>query len=632
MNSKKFIYTGLTTISVILVFVMFTAVASAAPPEITSFAPPSPVYDHTCALRTFNVTLDQTANVNWYLDDRFLFTDVSVTEAECSFEPYVTGEHNVSAIAANQNGTDMQTWIWNAAGCGGGITYVHHYLYRDEEKRIEDIHRTVAGYAHDDLGPSFYSNDWDIWHVGSWSDLTAGEIAYLDTVTGLSAGIWYYIDLLNQTVATTPFENYTEEIGSEETEEINYEQLDPYTVLVTHIITTTVTYKDVTYQLIVKVEDVTTGAPNISSFAPPSPVYDGPCVWRAFNVTLDQTANVNWYLDDSLLFTNVSVTEAKCSISTYVTGVHNVTAIAANPNGMAMQTWIWNVDGTTCHEIHKYWYQDEEVHIDENHRTVAGYAHDDLGPSFYSNDWDIWHVGSWSDLTAGEIAYLDTVTGLSAGIWYYIDLLNQTVATTPFENYTEEIGSEETEEIIYECLDVRTVLVTHIITTTVTYKDHIYQLIVKVEDDTEGAVPYVVSSDYTGKERNTFELTEDVYCYAGNIPAGDVRIYVVANKDVWTDGDGLTDVSGGNETRTTESDGSIATTKIWSATLTQGDYDIVVDTNQNGEWNTGEPIDSEVDVGLSAVPEFTTIAIPVAAVLGLVFLMSRRSRRSRRRN
>ena len=129
-----------------------------------------------------------------------------------------------------------------------------------------------------------------------------------------------------------------------------------------------------------------------------------------------------------------------------------------------------------------------------------------------------------------------------------------------------------------------------------------------------------------------FELSEDVYCYAGNLPAGNVRIYVVANQDVWNDGDELTDVSGGNETETTESDGRIANTKIWGATLTEGDYDIVVATNRNGKWNTGEPIDSKVDVGLSAVPEFTTITIPVATVLGLVFLMSRRSRHSRRKN
>jgi hypothetical protein len=189
-------------------------------------------------------------------------------------------------------------------------------------------------------------------HVGSWSDLTAGEIAYLDTVTGLSAGIWYYIDLLNQTVATTPFENYSEEIGREVTEEIIYEDLDPYTVLFTHIITTTVTIKDHIYQLIVKVEDVTTGAPNITSFAPPSPVSDDQCSWRTFNVTVNQMVNVSWYLDDSLLFTNVSVTEANCSLRTYVRGVHNVSVIATNPNGTDMQTWIWNVEPTGLKEIH----------------------------------------------------------------------------------------------------------------------------------------------------------------------------------------------------------------------------------------------------------------------------------------
>ena len=297
---------------------------------------------------------------------------------------------------------------------------------------------------------------------------------------------------------------------------------------------------------------------------------------------------------------------------------------------LAMSTAVASADVGGKKEIHRYWYADAEKHIDEIHRTVAGYAHYDLGPSFYSNDWDTWHVGSWSDLTADEIAYLDTVTGLSANNWHYIDLSTQTVATTPFQDYSEEIGTETTEEIIYEDLDPYTVLVTHIITTTVTYKDHIYPLIVKVEDDTEGAVPYVVSSDYTGAERNRFDLTQDVYCYAGNLPdSTNVDIYVVANKDVWNDNNELTDVSGVYETRTTEGDGSIANTKIWSATLTEGDYDIVVDTNQNGEWNTGEPIDSDVDVGFTAVPEFTTIAIPVAAVLGLVFLMSRRSGRSR---
>ncbi len=129
---------------------------------------------------------------------------------------------------------------------------------------------------------------------------------------------------------------------------------------------------------------------------------------------------------------------------------------------LAMSTAVASADDGAMKEIHRWKYEDEEVHIDKIHRTVAGYAHDDLGPSFYSNDCDIWH---------------------------YIGMTPQTVATTLFQDYSEEIGRFTRQEIRYDNIDEYTVLVTHIITTTVTYKDHIYQLIEKVEGDTEGTVP-----------------------------------------------------------------------------------------------------------------------------------------------
>ena len=139
---------------------------------------------------------------------------------------------------------------------------------------------------------------------------------------------------------------------------------------------------------------------------------------------------------------------------------------------------------------------------------------------------------------------------------------------------------------------------------------------------------YIVSSDASGAEKDTFDLSESVHCYGGNLPASTpVDIYVVNNKDDWEEGDALTDVSGGYETVTTGDDGSISTTLIWSSPLTQGSYDIVVDTNRNGEWNEGEPIDSWTTTGFEAIPEFTTIAIPVVAIIGLMFLLSRRKRK-----
>jgi hypothetical protein len=174
------------------------------PPKITSYAPESPVNDTVCNWRTFNVTVNQMVNVSWYLNESLLFTNESVTEAGCRLHAEVAGEHNVSAIATNANGTDMQMWIWN--------------------------------------------------------------------------------------VTAAPPE-----------------------------------------------------PPNISFFAPPSPVNDTVCNWRTFNVTVNQTVNVSWYLNDSPLFTNESVTEANCTLHAEVAGEHNVSAIATNPNGTDMQMWIWNV-------------------------------------------------------------------------------------------------------------------------------------------------------------------------------------------------------------------------------------------------------------------------------------------------
>ena len=177
-----------------------------APPVITSFAPPSPVNDTVCTWRKFNVTVDREVNVSWYLNGSLLHTNVSTKEANYTLHAEFVGDNNVSAVATNANGTDMQSWIWNV------------------------------------------------------------------------------------TAAPAP------------------------------------------------------APPNITSYAPPSPVNDTVCTWRKFNVTANQTVNVSWYLNESFLHTNESVTEANCTLHAEFVGENNVSAVAENANGTDMQTWIWNVD------------------------------------------------------------------------------------------------------------------------------------------------------------------------------------------------------------------------------------------------------------------------------------------------
>ena len=86
------------------------------PPTITSFTHDSPVYDVEGATRTFNITTEQVVNVSWLLNGTEVQIDTSVIEALYTNTSPAVGIWNVSAIASNENGTDMHTWIWNVSG------------------------------------------------------------------------------------------------------------------------------------------------------------------------------------------------------------------------------------------------------------------------------------------------------------------------------------------------------------------------------------------------------------------------------------------------------------------------------------------------------------------------------------
>jgi len=92
---------------------------SAPAPTITSRGPASPVSDIAGAARRFSITVDQTVNVTWLINGTQVQLNVSVTDASYTNTTAVPGCWNVSAVAENKNGTDMQTWIWNVAETTG---------------------------------------------------------------------------------------------------------------------------------------------------------------------------------------------------------------------------------------------------------------------------------------------------------------------------------------------------------------------------------------------------------------------------------------------------------------------------------------------------------------------------------
>ena len=89
------------------------------------------------------------------------------------------------------------------------------------------------------------------------------------------------------------------------------------------------------------------GAPNITYFAPPSPVTNNESESRAFNITINQTVNVSWLINGTEVFNQSSVNFSEYTNSSAVAGYWNVTAYVYNANGSDIQTWWWTVKDIT---------------------------------------------------------------------------------------------------------------------------------------------------------------------------------------------------------------------------------------------------------------------------------------------
>lgn len=88
-----------------------------------------------------------------------------------------------------------------------------------------------------------------------------------------------------------------------------------------------------------------------------------------------------------------------------------------------------------------------------------------------------------------------------------------------------------------------------------------------------------------------FLTSEDVYVKGRKFPRNTtVKIYVKTNQP-WSFGDPIgADDGDGVDIVTTNSKGRLPCTEIWTATLTAGVYDIIVDINQNGSYDPEDPI------------------------------------------
>lgn len=97
------------------------------------------------------------------------------------------------------------------------------------------------------------------------------------------------------------------------------------------------------------------------------------------------------------------------------------------------------------------------------------------------------------------------------------------------------------------------------------------------------------TSDNLGNLKNSFYTNSSVYITSSNsflTVSSTAAVYIVTDNNTWPNQTALADVTGGNKTITLNSSGGISTQSIWNSPVI-GTYDVVIDVNKNGVYDSG---------------------------------------------
>lgn len=93
-----------------------------------------------------------------------------------------------------------------------------------------------------------------------------------------------------------------------------------------------------------------------------------------FTATFNQTVDVSWYINGSLIFSNTSVTSSYYLNSSPATGTWNITVTANNPNGTVSNRWNWTVRSKTYETGNRVWDGSKEMSLTYTWNPMSFYA------------------------------------------------------------------------------------------------------------------------------------------------------------------------------------------------------------------------------------------------------------------
>ncbi|RLG27605.1 hypothetical protein DRO03_11810, partial [Methanosarcinales archaeon] len=158
------------------------------PPTITGYNPDTYINDPEGVTRDFNIVIDQPSDVIWHINGTVVKdTEKGVTSAYYTNYSAKTGYWNVSAVASNANGADMQTWWW-AVNPGGFSTGFRIWDSNREPPMDLDYTwtaRSCTGFYYD-IDDDISTETLTI-HLGSCTDRTIaeGDLNYITTAADI---------------------------------------------------------------------------------------------------------------------------------------------------------------------------------------------------------------------------------------------------------------------------------------------------------------------------------------------------------------------------------------------------------------------------------------------------------------
>jgi len=149
---------------------------------------------------------------------------------------------------------------------------------------------------------------------------------------------------------------------------------------------------------------------------------------------------------------------------------------------------------------------------------------------------------------------------------------------------------------------------------------------------------FIESCNELATPQDVFALGETLYVYGnGFTPSTGYPLYVVVDQESWIEGMVIPERVAGTESWIiSNSEGGISPTDVWHDPQTVGTYDIIVDVNSNGQYDSEidalDNNDTEITAGLSVIPEFASI-LPFFMMVTLItaILLKRREQQNNKR-